>query len=84
MELANAQPRDAATATPPRLSDNPVVRQLGVMFGIAASVALGVAVVLWSQTPSYSLLYGSVAQKDMPEVMQALQQAALRWPGVSS
>jgi flagellar M-ring protein FliF len=77
MELANAQPRDAAPATTPRLSDNPVVRQLGVMFGIAASVALGVAVVLWSQTPSYSLLYGSVAQKDMPEVMQALQQEGI-------
>ena len=54
-----------------------MVRQLGVMFGIAASVALGVAVVLWSQTPNYSLLYGSLAQKDISEVMQALQQAGI-------
>ncbi len=79
MELANAQPRDAVPATTQRLSDNPVVRQLGVMFGIAASVALGVAVVLWSQTPNYSLLYASLAQKDMSEVMQALQQAGIEY-----
>ena len=29
----------------------PALRQLGLMVGLAASVALGVAVVLWSQQP---------------------------------
>jgi len=52
----------------------PAVRQLGLMIGLAASVALGVAVVLWSQTPNYSLLYGSLSDKDATEVMDALQQ----------
>ncbi len=56
------------------LGQNPIVRQLGVMIGIAASVALGIAVVLWSQTPSYSLLYGNLAQKDATEVVAALEQ----------
>jgi flagellar M-ring protein FliF len=56
------------------LGQNPIVRQLGVMIGIAASVALGIAVVLWSQTPSYSVLYGSLAPKDAPEVVAALEQ----------
>ncbi len=60
-----------------KLLENPVVRQLGVMIGIALSVALGVAVVLWSQTPGYSLLYGSLSQKDAPAVMEALQQAGI-------
>ena len=54
-----------------------MVRQLGVMIGIALSVALGVAVVLWSQTPSLSPLYGNLSQKDAPEVMDALQQAGI-------
>ena len=29
----------------------PALRQIGLMIGLAASVALGVAIVLWSQTP---------------------------------
>lgn len=57
------------------LKDNPLFRQMAVMVGIAASVALGVAVVLWSQTPSYSPLYGNLAQKDAAEVVAALEQA---------
>jgi len=61
------------------LSRNPMVRQLGVMIGIAASVALGVAVVLWSQTPSYSLLFGNLAQKDATEIVEALTQAGIEF-----
>jgi len=61
------------------LSQNPVLRQLAVMIGIAASVAIGVAVVLWSQTPNYSLLYGNLAQKDATEVINALDQAGIRF-----
>lgn len=56
------------------LGQSPIVRQLGVMIGIAASVALGIAVVLWSQTPSYSVLYGNLAPKDATEVVAALEQ----------
>ncbi|OQX37324.1 MAG: flagellar M-ring protein FliF, partial [Candidatus Sedimenticola endophacoides] len=59
------------------LGQNLVLRQLGVMVGIAVSVALGVAVVLWSQTPSYSLLYGSLGQKEAVEVVAALEQAGI-------
>lgn len=62
-----------------RLQDNPIVRQIAVMVGIAASVALGVAVVLWSQTPSYSPLYGNLPQKDAMEIAQALQAAGIEY-----
>lgn len=47
-----------------RLQDNPIVRQLAVWVGFAASVAFGMVVVLWSQTPSFVPLYGNLAQKD--------------------
>lgn len=51
------------------------MRQIGLMIGLAASVALGVAVALWSQTPSYSLLYGNLSQRDAAAVADALQKA---------
>ncbi len=74
-----ANEETALTQTFPQvgLGQNPVVRQLGVMVGIAASVALGIAVVLWSQTPNYSLLYGNLAQKDASEVVAALEQSGI-------
>ena len=62
-----------------RLQDNPIVKQIAVMVGIAASVALGVAVVLWSQTPSYVPLYGNLAHKDSMEIAQALQSAGIKY-----
>jgi len=61
------------------LKDNPLVRQLAVMIGIAASVALGVAVVLWSQTPSLSPLYGNLAEKDASQVVEALQKSGVEY-----
>ena len=51
----------------------PIARQLGLMLALALSVAIGVAAVLWSTTPEYSLLYGSVADKDVSEVLTALE-----------
>ena len=62
-----------------QLHQHPVVRQLLVMAGIAASVAIGVAVVLWTQAPSYSLLYGNLGEKGGQEVMEALQKANLEY-----
>jgi flagellar M-ring protein FliF len=59
--------------------DNPWLRQLAVMVGIAASVALGVAVVLWSQAPSFAPLYGNLAEKDASQVMDALQTAGVEF-----
>jgi len=55
----------------------PALRQVGLMIGLAASVALGVAVVLWSQKPSYTLLYGNLSSKDAGEVIEALQKAGI-------
>jgi len=64
-------------ATVAQLQHHPVFRQLLVMVGIAASVALGVAVVLWSQAPSYSLLYGNLGEGGAQEVRDALQKAGI-------
>ncbi len=53
----------------------PVLRQIGLMIGLAASVALGVAVVLWSRTPDYSMLYGRLSDVEAAQVAASLDSA---------
>ncbi len=53
------------------------MRQVGLLIGLAASVALGVAIVLWSQQPTYSLLYGNLSERDASQVMGALQKSGI-------
>ncbi|HFE48279.1 MAG TPA: flagellar M-ring protein FliF, partial [Chromatiaceae bacterium] len=73
---------EAVAEAPPQPGDwrqNPVVKQLAAMVGIALSVAIGVAVVLWSQTPGYSMLFANLAQKDATEIMDVLQQSGVEY-----
>jgi len=57
----------------------PVLRQLGLMVGLAASVAIGVAIVMWSQTPGYRLLYSDLSAADSAQVASSLQQSGLEY-----
>lgn len=57
------------------LSEMTMLRQVGLMVGLAASVAIGFAVVLWSQQPDYRPLYGSLAGMDAKQVMDTLAAA---------
>lgn len=56
-----------------QLSHNPAMRQLLLLVGVAAAVALGVAVVLWSRGPDYGLLYSGLDPKDAAAITQELQ-----------
>ncbi|MFE8069504.1 flagellar basal-body MS-ring/collar protein FliF [Marinobacteraceae bacterium S3BR75-40.1] len=56
-----------------------LIRQIGLMIGLAASVALGVAVVLWAQDPDYQPLLGDLQQYDPQEVTQVLDQAGIEY-----
>jgi len=67
-----------------RMVKLPLLRQMGVMVGLALSVAIGVAAVLWSQNPEYSLLYASVADKDVSEVLTALDTLGVKYKVESS
>ena len=69
---------------PPNLVQAPgqtahVLRQAGLLIGIAASVALGVAVVMWSQTPNYSLLFGNLSDRDASAVIESLQGSGIEY-----
>jgi flagellar M-ring protein FliF len=52
---------------------NPTTRLLLLLVGVAAAVALGVGIVLWSRGPNYALLYAGLDPKDAAAVTQALQ-----------
>jgi flagellar M-ring protein FliF len=49
------------------------LRQIGLMIGLAASVAIGVTVVLWSWAPNYGVLYGALEERDVGMVLDALR-----------
>jgi flagellar M-ring protein FliF len=50
----------------------PSLKPLALLIGIAAAVAAGVVIVLWSKEPTYSLLYGQLGQQDAAQIAQAL------------
>ncbi len=58
-----------------QIARNPATRQLLLLLAVAAAVALGVAVVLWSRGPNYGLLYAGLEQKDASAITQELQAA---------
>jgi flagellar M-ring protein FliF len=53
------------------------LKPLLLLVGIAAAVAVGVTVVLWSRGPSFSLLYNSLSPEDQASVAQALDAAQI-------
>ena len=57
----------------------PVPRQLGVLFGLAASIALGVWLVLWSQEPDMRPLYTSLERLDSNTIINTLEANDIRY-----
>jgi flagellar M-ring protein FliF len=51
----------------------PMLRQVGLMLGLAASVALGFAVVLWMREPEYKPLTGITSPYQANQVSEVLQ-----------
>ncbi|MDX1697486.1 MAG: flagellar basal-body MS-ring/collar protein FliF [Thiohalobacterales bacterium] len=70
---------DKITAQARGFNALPLMRQLGLMLGLAASVALGFYVVLWARTPDYSMLFASLSDKEMAEVATALDTAGIAY-----
>ncbi|MFD2229910.1 flagellar basal-body MS-ring/collar protein FliF [Alkalimarinus sediminis] len=51
-----------------------LMRQVGLMIGLAASVALGLSVVLWAQEPNYQPIMSNINNMDINEVSTLLSQ----------
>jgi hypothetical protein len=50
-----------------------IVRQIGLMVGLAASVAIGFAVVLWSQKPDQRVLFSNLNFSDANQIIEQLR-----------
>jgi flagellar M-ring protein FliF len=73
----SARPALAGLAFLDNLSQMPALRQVALLVGLAASVAIGFAVVLWSQEPDYRPLYASLAGLDATQVVDTLSGAGI-------
>ncbi|OPX56812.1 flagellar M-ring protein FliF [Oceanospirillum multiglobuliferum] len=51
-----------------------MARQLGLLAGFAASIAIGFAIVLWSQEEDYRPLLSSIGEYDSPAVVEILER----------
>ena len=67
---------EATTLAPPS-SLTAGLKPMLLLIGIAAAVAAGVTVVLWTRGPSYSLLYANIAAGDQSQIAQALEAAQI-------
>lgn len=56
-----------------------IARQLGLMLALALSVAIGVAVVLWSQVPSYGRLYSEISEQDVADILDYLNTQDIKY-----
>ena len=79
--MAEAKEKNASTgfAILDGMSNLGVLKQVGLMVGLAASIALGFWVVLWSQEPDYRPLFTDVSNLDASQVANVLQQQNIRF-----
>ncbi len=64
---------------PEGFNSMPFARQIALMVGAAASIAVGIAIVLWSQTPNYRMLYGNLSDQEVLEISTALSQSGINF-----
>jgi flagellar M-ring protein FliF len=61
------------------LGDIPGLKQVGLLAGVAAAVAVAIWLVLWSQGQNYSVLYGQLSERESGQVMDALTAAGIEF-----
>ena len=57
----------------------PVTRQISLLAGFAASIALAIGVVNWASTPSYEPVYGAMAPADTATAINVLQTSGISY-----
>ena len=78
MDQAIAKPdANAQAGLPALLSRIGGPRQLLLILGIAAVLAVMAGLFFWSQAPAYRVLYSGLSEKDAGQIMEALQKSAI-------
>lgn len=72
-EATTVPSTDAPTLPAPAWLSS-ALKPIAMLVGIAAAVAVGVGVVLWSREPTYALLYGNLSTSDAAQIAQALDE----------
>jgi len=55
------------------VSRQPIIKQILFLVAIAASIAVGGYVLMWSQSPSYQVLFANMAPQESSQVVEILQ-----------
>src|ERR1700734_3368845 len=71
-DIVPAAPRSLMLASP-------VLKQVGLLAGVAAAVAAAIWLVLWSQGQNYTVLYGQLSERESGQVMDALTAAGIEF-----
>ncbi|AFJ03481.1 Flagellar M-ring protein FliF [Methylophaga frappieri] len=79
MENAPVTTASRSTNTPlavmqSNMAQQPIVKQILFLVAIAASIAVGGYVLMWSQTPSYQVLFSGMAAQESAELVETLNQ----------
>jgi flagellar M-ring protein FliF len=53
------------------------IKPVLLLIGLAAAIAGGVGIALWSQGPTYSLLFGNLSDADTAQLTQSLDQSGI-------
>src|ERR1700692_3310868 len=61
------------------IADIPGLKQVGLLAGVAASVAASIWLVMWSQGQNYTVLYGQLSDRESGQVMDALTAAGIEF-----
>ena len=70
-----AVPTTPLGAMQANVSRQPIMKQVMFLVAIAASIAIGGYVLMWSQTPNYQVLFSGMQAKESSEVVAVLQQS---------
>ena len=61
------------------VSRQPIMKQLGFLLAIAASIAIGGYVFMWSMSPNYQVLFSGMQPKEASEVVSILQSSGVKY-----
>jgi len=61
------------------VSRQPIMKQISFLLAIAASLALGGYVLMWSMSPDYQVLFAGMEAKESSEVIAILQQSDIQY-----
>src|ERR1700761_9608259 len=71
---------DIVPAAPRGLLDSiPGLKQVGLLGGVAAAIAVAIWLVIWSQGQNYTVLYGQLSERESGQVMDALTAAGIEF-----